>query len=227
MTTFLLIPGADGTTWLWHLLVPALDRRGHSAVAVALPPEPTADLGAYADAAVAACEDRDEVVVVAQSLGAFTGPLVCDRVDARALVLLNPMIPSPGETAGDWWQATGHDEARTAHAVAHGRPPEFDVRRDFFHDVPDHITEAAFSSERHDADLETIWNQPWPLDRWPDLPTHVLQGVDDRFFPLELQRRLARERLGMHEIDTMPGGHALALSQPEELADRLVGYAAG
>jgi pimeloyl-ACP methyl ester carboxylesterase len=50
-----------------------------------------------------------------------------------------------------------------------------------------------------------------------------LQGRDDRFFPVEFQRRVVRERLGITP-DEMPGGHLLALSQPEELARRLEAY---
>jgi hypothetical protein len=48
---------------------------------------------------------------------------------------------------------------------------------------------------------------------------------DDRFFPAEFQRRIARERLGI-EADEMPGGHLVALSQPDELSQRLSAYAA-
>lgn len=54
-------------------------------------------------------------------------------------------------------------------------------------------------------------------------PTRVLAGRDDRLFPLEFQRRVAADRLGL-EVDEMPGGHLVALSRPGELADRLVGY---
>lgn len=78
------------------------------------------------------------------------------------------------------------------------------------------------------ADGETVqsgtpFTRPWPLDRWPDVPTRFLQGRDDRLFPLEFQRRVVRERLGI-EVDEMPGGHLVALSRPAELADRLVSY---
>ena len=61
---------------------------------------------------------------------------------------------------------------------------------------------------------DTPFAQPWPLRRWPDVPTRVLQGSDDRLFPLEFQRRVVRERLGL-EVDVMPGGHLMALSRPE------------
>ena len=58
---------------------------------------------------------------------------------------------------------------------------------------------------------------------WPDIPTRVLAGRHDRMFPLEFQRRVARQRLGL-EVDAIDGGHMLALSNPRGLADRLVAY---
>jgi pimeloyl-ACP methyl ester carboxylesterase len=52
-------------------------------------------------------------------------------------------------------------------------------------------------------------------------PTRVAAGADDRFFPVEFQRRVARERLGLR-ADVLPGGHLNALSQPRALADYLL-----
>lgn len=224
MTTYVFIPGADGRAWFWHRLSPVLRRHGHDMVKVDLPPEASAGLAEYTDAVVDAVGVRTRLVVVAQSLGAFTAPLVCDRLPVELLVLLNPMVPSPGESAGDWWSNTGHDEARAAQAVRDGRPTEFDPRVDFFHDVPPEVTEQAFAGTGGMAELDTVFGQPWPLKSWPDVPTRFLQGRDDRFFPLEFQRRIARERLGMGDIDVIPGGHLLALSRPDELAARLASY---
>jgi len=48
---------------------------------------------------------------VGQSLGAFAASLVAARLEVAELVLVAPMIPVPGETAGDWWAAVEHDEA--------------------------------------------------------------------------------------------------------------------
>jgi hypothetical protein len=53
-----------------------------------------------------------------------------------------------------------------------------------------------------------------------------LGGRDDRFFPVEFQRRVVRERLGISP-DEMAGGHLVALSRPKELADRLKAYREG
>jgi pimeloyl-ACP methyl ester carboxylesterase len=66
---------------------------------------------------------------------------------------------------------------------------------------------------------------PWPLDRWPDVPTRFLLARDDHFFPADFQRRIGRERLGV-EADETPGGHLAPLTRPVELADRLLAYEA-
>ena len=50
----------------------------------------------HADAVAAAVAGQDELIVVAQSLGAFAGPLVAARVPVAQLILLAPMIPRPG-----------------------------------------------------------------------------------------------------------------------------------
>jgi hypothetical protein len=48
-------------------------------------------------------------------------------------------------------------------------------------------------------------------------------GRDDRFFPLDFQQRVARDRLGL-TVDILPGGHLIALSQPLPLAAQLETY---
>ncbi len=55
---------------------------------------------------------------------------------------------------------------------------------------------------------------------WPSVPIRVAAGAVDRFFPVEFQQTLARERLGI-EADVLPGGHLIALSQPDALASYL------
>ena len=71
----------------------------------------------------------------------------------------------------------------------------------------------------------TPGNQPWPLDRWPAVPTRAIICLQDRFFPAAWLRRVVRVRLGIvpDEIDS---GHCPALSQPRELAERLEAYLA-
>jgi pimeloyl-ACP methyl ester carboxylesterase len=106
--TFVLIPGAGGSAWYWSRVVPLLERAGHEAIAVDLPGDDgTAGLPEYTDLVIAAIGDRDDVVLVAQSLGAFTAAMVCAAAPVTSLVFVNPMIPMPGETPGEWWANTG------------------------------------------------------------------------------------------------------------------------
>ena len=119
MSVFVVVPGAGGAAWYWHRVVPELKSRGHEAIAVDLPSDDeSAGLPEYADAVAAAMGDHDDVVLVAQSLGGFTAPMVCARRPVGLLVLVNAMIPLPGETPGEWWDATGWSAARVAAAPA-------------------------------------------------------------------------------------------------------------
>lgn len=209
----LLVPGAGGQAWYWHRLVPLLP----DAVAVDLPAgDPAAGLAAYARAIVAAAtgawgRDHGPVTVVAQSLGGLSAPLVCDRLDVRELVLVNAMVPCPGETGNDWWRNTDH-------ATSTGG--EMDVMEHFFHDVPEDVVSEAFSKPEPEQTGRPL-EDPWPLEAWPDVQTRVLTGDEDRFFPPDFQRRVAQERLGI-TAELVPGGHLVALSRPRELADALL-----
>ncbi|WP_231487013.1 alpha/beta fold hydrolase [Candidatus Blastococcus massiliensis] len=220
MTTFVLIPGAGGRAAFWRLLADELERRGHTAVAVDLPAgDDTAGLERYADTVVDAIGDRSPVVLVAQSMGGLTAPLVCERVPVRLLVMLNAMVPSPGETGGEWWTVTGQGPAQAAYLASLGLPADPDEETTYLHDVP---LEARVLDEAF-AQSGRPFEEPWPLDQWPDVPTRVLAGRDDRLFPLEFQRTVAAERLGL-DVDEIAGGHLAALSRPVELADRLEEY---
>ena len=222
MSTFVLVPGAGGNASYWRELVAELERRGHEAIAVDIPQDdPAVGLPEYAALVEAAIGDRTDSVVVAQSLGGFTAPMVGSPL--RMIVLLNAMIPLPGETPGRWWGATGSDPARRAAEEAAGRDPEFDEERTFFHDLPDDVRAQMESDPQPRVPADTIWDQPCDFERWPDVPLRVVVGRDDRLFPWEFQQRVSRERLGI-EPDLLPGGHVLAKSRPTELADLLEQY---
>jgi pimeloyl-ACP methyl ester carboxylesterase len=222
--TYVFIPGAGGSGWSFSRVVVELEQRGHRAIAVDLPAgDDEAGFDAYAEAVVTAIGARPRPVLVALSLGGFTAPRVCARVPVELVVLLNAMIPRPGETAGAWWEATGHAGAYAEQAARDGRTVgDGDVIADFFHDVPPDITAEAMAQGELRQSM-AVFDDP-PLDTpWPDVPTRVLVGRDDRFFPAAFQRRIAQERLGI-AADELPGGHLLALSRPRELADRLERY---
>ncbi|TNC20518.1 alpha/beta hydrolase [Georgenia sp. 311] len=226
MATFVLVPGAGGSAWYWHLVERELRARGHTTVAVDLPADDdTAGLDAYAAAVVAAVPDGSEdLVVVAQSMGGLTAPLAADRLAVRLVVLVNAMIPRPGETGGEWWEVSGQGEAMEAYAHSLGLTPEdlSDPVVLYGHDVPPDLF--AESGRRTRDQSGRPFADPWPLAAWPDVPTRVVTGSRDRLFPRDFQHRLARERLGVVP-DDVEGGHAVALSRPAELAALLDRYA--
>jgi pimeloyl-ACP methyl ester carboxylesterase len=217
---FVLIAGAGGMAWYWHRIVPLLEKARHEAIAIDLPADdPKAGLTDYVDIVVRAIGARTDVVLVAQSLGGFTAPLVCARSRVRMLILVNAMIPSPGETAGAWWQNTRSADARVTAAQSRGYSTTFDVATYFLHDVPEAVLRTGPARQRDQA--ESIFEEPCRFERWPRIPTHVIASADDRFFPLEFQQRVARERLGL-ETRVLPGGHLVALARPEELAEEFL-----
>jgi pimeloyl-ACP methyl ester carboxylesterase len=227
MATYVLIHGAASDSWYWHRVIPLLRARGHDVVAPDLPSDDyAAGFSEYADAVERAVGDRDDLVVVAQSLGGFTAALVCDRLRVNLVVLVAAMVPVPGEAPGDWWDNTGWEPARRELLRRAGRAAdEFDVIADFFHDVPaDVVAEAMARGERDQSG--TPLQKPWPLDAWPDVPTRFLLCNQDRFFPADFMRRVVRDRLGI-EPDEIDSGHLPALAHPDELVERLEAYRTG
>lgn len=211
MATFVLIHGGGGSAWDWHLLAPELADRGHDPVLPELPIEDgAAGFAEFRETVVAATGDRGDLIVVGHSYGAFTAPLIAGMLPVQMIVLLTPMIPKPGEKPGDWWANTGF---RGAEGLSE--------EQQFYNGVPAEIVAEAPSHGREQVSAE--WNEPWPLDAWPDVPTKVLIAREDRFFPPDFQRRVAADRLGITP-DEIDGGHSVALSHPRQLADRLTAY---
>ena len=225
MATFALIHGAADSGWYWHLVAAELRVHGRDVVAPDLPADDeSATLDDYADVVIEAIGDHGDLVVVGQSFGGFTAPLVAARVPVDVLVLVAGMIPTPGETPGDWWDNTGYSDAvRRQAARDGGMTGHDDPYISFFHDVPRKLAEEAMSKERAHPS-EASQNMPWPLESWPDVPTRFVLCTEDRFFPPELLRRLADERLRIVP-DEIAAGHCVALSRPTELAAMLEGYA--
>ena len=213
MSLFAFIHGAGDVGWYWHLVEMDLRARGHRTVAPDLPIEDdSAGLREYADVVVAAVDGARDVIVVAQSFGGYVAPIVAEHVDARRIVLVAGMVPAPHESAETMFATSGW----------HPEPVEDNSTRAlFYHDVPPEL--AAEALRRGRPQSETPGKQPWPLDAWPTVPTRFILCRNDRFFPPRWLRPLVRERLGFAP-DELDSGHCPALSQPQELARRLIAY---
>jgi pimeloyl-ACP methyl ester carboxylesterase len=223
MSTYILVPGAGGESYYWHLVALVLRSHGHEVIAVDLPAEDeSAGLAEYADVIVEAAGDRSGVIVVAQSMGAYPGVMACARLDVAQLILVAPMIPAYGERPGEWWESTGSVEAERELALREGRDPDapFDVMTAFFHDVPQETIDDLFAHGEPDQ-ADRPFADPFPLETWPDVPTRVIAGLRDRLMPFEFLSVLARQRLGVM-VEPIDSGHLPALARPQELADLLL-----
>ena len=217
MATFALIHGGGDAGWYWHLVERELRQRGHDTVAPDLPCEDdAAGLPEYAETVIDAIGDRRGLVVVGQSFGGFTAPLVAARLLAGTLVLVAGMIPAPGEAPHDWPANTGFDQ------VMREQAERFRGEELIYHDVPPPLAAQARGKARSQSD--TPGRDPWPLDAWPPVPTKFVLCTKDRFFPPAFMRRVAADRLGIVP-EEIAAGHAVALSRPKELAETLASYA--
>jgi len=212
MATYALIHGAYDVGWYWHLVEHELQERGHRSVAPDLPIEDDdaslLDNAQVVIDAINAIHGGDELIVVGQSWGGYIAPIVAELAKADRLVLVAPMIPRPGETDTEMWEATGWKFPKGAGDA-------------FYHDVDPGLAAEAKSRERGQS--ETTSREPWPLEAWPKVPTHVVIGRNDRFFRADWLRGVVRDRLGI-EPDELAGGHTLALSRPRELVELMESY---
>ncbi|GAB3652897.1 alpha/beta hydrolase [Glycomyces tarimensis] len=210
--TFVLIHGGGSSAWDWHLVEPQLRALGHEVIAVDLPTEDASNgIAEYADAVVSECSGHPRLAVVAHSFGGLVAPVVCSRIETELLVLVTAMIPRPGESPSQWWSATGFNDLGVSIAT---RQEEIDA---FFNGVPEELIAGQYENGR---EQNGGWDEPSPLQAWPDVATRYLLCRDDRFFPPDFARAHVAERLGIVP-DEIDGGHMVALARPRALAERL------
>jgi pimeloyl-ACP methyl ester carboxylesterase len=220
MATYALIHGAGDSAFYWHLVARGL--RGHEAVAMDLPcDDDSAGLADYVDAVVEAIGERPRPILVAHSFGAFTAPLVCERLPVAQICLVAAMVPAPGEKGEDWLRNTRYPEPQPGEAPSDGEEGDIAL---FYHDVPPALAAEAVEHGRRQS--ETPGRDPWPLEAWPAVPTRFLLCTGDRIFPAQWLRGVVRERVGI-VADEIESGHCPALSRPGELVDWLEAGSAG
>lgn len=220
MATFVLIHGAAESGRNWYLVARELRARGHDVIAPDLPCEDdTAGFPEYAASVIAAIGGRTDPIIVGHSLGGFTATLVADRLPVRGLVLLTAMVPAPGEPANDWWSNTGYSAPERDDRGADGPVPEADQ---YYHDVPPDL--AAEDQRNARGQSGAPMTPPWPLTRWPGVPTRFILCTVDRFFPPAFMRRVVADRLPGVVPDEIAAGHMAMLSRPADVAALLDGY---
>jgi pimeloyl-ACP methyl ester carboxylesterase len=236
VVTFGLVHGAWHGAWCWDLLAAELEALGHAAVAVDLPCEDwDAGLEDNATVVAAALEGAgpepgaggvpQKAVLVGHSLGGITIPVVAARRPVARLVFLCALIPEPGRSLDETMRADGPrstDEWIGARRIAHpdgaaSWDPEAAITA-LYHDCPPDVAEWAASKLRRQ--VWTTAREPCPLERWPDVPSSYILGLEDKAFMPDWTRRIAKKRLGVEAVE-LPGGHSPMLARPRHLAEVL------
>lgn len=232
MTTFALVHGGYHGAWCWEQLTPPLQQAGHGVVTMELPLEDSsATFDTYSDIVCAALDDcDDDVVLVGHSYAGNTIPLVAARRPLRHLVYLCAMIPDVGRSLAE--QLTDRPEMLNP-AYERGlsalddqlcqRWKDREIARDvFYYDCDEQTAQAALDRLRPQSVNPALY--PCSLTAHPRLPTTYVVCSDDRMLRPEWSLKAVRDRLDAELIE-LPGGHSPMLSQPQVLADLLLGLA--
>lgn len=239
MAFIALVHGGAHGGWCWERLVPELEALGHECSTPDLPLDDPHGASDWADAVIATIPRGETApLVVGHSLSGLCLPVIASRVPVARLVFLAAMVPVPGRSyldvlaeepdavkAMDIGAAISDGAldgpAATDSEVRAVMPYELAVQM-FYGDLDETTARAAWQRLRGQG--VTVFTEPCPLDRWPDVPSTYILMTDDGSVNPAWSRRVAAGRLGADVIE-LPGSHSPFYSRPRELAAVLDGIA--
>ena len=217
----------DGAWW-WHRTADALARRGVASVAPELPScgeagapggadGPGLDQDVTAVRQVLRAGDEPTVVVAHSYGGIVTAEAAVGVASVRHVVLVSSYLPEIGESLSSF----GPEEPAPfldvdVESGTFGARPELFVDT-FLQDCPELAADAGDRLARQSL---SVIGQPVRAAAWRDVPTTYLVCAEDRGTPAPAQREFARRADAVVELQA---GHHPFLSQPEAVADLLLG----
>ena len=232
MATFILVAGAMHGAWVWHRVVPLLQRAGHRALAPDLPglgdnrsiTPGEATLAGWADFLVAgARETGGPVVLVGHSRGGHVIGEAAERAPEllTGLVYVTAVLAQPGQNA---LKAIG---IHTDDSSLHPSPDAVmtmpaDVALPIFYNrcTPADAAEAGrrLCPEAH-APSATPSGVSW--ERWGRVPRAYVECSDDRAVPLERQRAM-QALAPCDPVFTLDADHSPFFSATGPLSDAIL-----
>lgn len=229
-----LVHGSYAGGWIWDLVRPELESRGHRVTTVDLPvSDPAAGGAAYAQAIINATDWSEPPVIVAHSSAGLFAPIVAAERPVRSLIFIAAMLAKPGMSANEQ-RGSEPIDAPTAPTTAQWTDlgdgvwavgPETATEL-FWQDAPPDVI--AWANARLRPQSYLGMNETTPLEAWPSVPSAYIACRDDHATNPAWQLGEAAQRLGVQPV-VLDGGHSPMLSRPAELADvldRLAGSAA-
>jgi pimeloyl-ACP methyl ester carboxylesterase len=235
MATFILVPGAMHTAWVWHRVVPLLERAGHRALAPDLPglgenrsiAPGEATLASWADFLVdRARKTGGPVILVGHSRGGHVIGEATERAPhlVAGLVYVAAILAQPGQTA---LEAMGPD----TNGKSSNLPPDdvitmpADVALPIFYNRCT-LADAAEAGRRlcPDAYAPNATPSGVTWGRWGRLPRAYVECSDDRALPLGRQRAM-QALAPCDPVYTLDADHSPFFSATEPLADAILAAA--
>jgi len=226
MTTVVLVHGAFHDAWCWERVRSALDDRGVANLALDLP---FGGLDADAGAVGALLDAVDGPVVLC---GHSYGGMVISRAasgrdDVEHLVYLCAV-----QVVDDAEMAESFTATRLVEHLLPGDDGGMSVNPDFaiecfYHDCDPELAAAAVERLRPMGMGITATDAPDvvpPPPAWMQIPSTYVVCTDDRTIDADSQRKMATHANIVVEWDT---SHSPMLSQPDLVADLLMGLAGG
>jgi len=240
MARFVLVHGAFGGAWAWEGIAEALERDGHSAVAIDLPgagDDQTPVAGVTLDACAArVCEalaaSPEPAILVGHSMGGVVITQAAARCRERValLVFVAAFMPRDGQSLIDLTQLPeGAGDQVQANIVVEGDPPVATMPDPGARAVlmarctPEQI---AYAIERSRPQPVAPFATPVsiPEGALDDLPRVYVHTTEDRAIPPALQLRMMREHPCL-EVVTLDTDHSPNYSAREELLEALNNFA--
>lgn len=228
---FILVHGAFQGAWCWERVIPELERRGHSAVAVDLPGHGTrvkerATTTSYTQAVVELIEPGDVLVGQAE-VGGWTVSMAADLVPANVarLIYLAASSPIEGKSMLETAPVNVSDidlraYLQTIETEHNGACLQFDAEAAanfLFNDCTradqqwacDHLCPQPLEPVSTPVSLSSFWTA--------DIPKSHILCTNDRTNTIEYSNDLLR-RQGLRSCAAIDASHSPFISQPETTA---------
>jgi pimeloyl-ACP methyl ester carboxylesterase len=232
MKTYLLLHGAMRGAWLWHKIVPILEKNGHRAIAYDLPghgkraaERTNQNMSDYVRDVHSFITEKDlsDLILVGHSMSGIIITRLAEEAPERIrhLVYCAAVVPGDDEALLDLLTP----ERQEALRKLEGRITEIHGPLEMLR--PLHFTD--LEGEEKEFYLKQMTPQPAAAfyekifcKRFPGLtiPRTYILGLKDRSIPPERARQFA-SRLGVQPVE-IDAGHDLMVSRPDAVAGVLL-----
>jgi pimeloyl-ACP methyl ester carboxylesterase len=235
MATFVLVHGAWHGAWCWFKVIPLLEKRGHTVIAVDLPSHgtdrtPTRDvsLELYAECVCRVLDEcREPVMLVGHSMGGLVISRAAELRPAKIekLVYVAAFLLPSGATIFETTSSEANPRAMTDLVInedgsAAAVKPE-SIRHVFYADCEDSEVALARTLLVPQALAVSVTPLSTKDENWGRVPRFYVECTHDNAIPVETQRAMVA-RLPCQRVISLATSHSPFFSAPGELSAHLL-----